>query len=302
MSAGLARSLPILALLAACVVNKPDESSTDTVVDVDSGGASGDCGDPGTNSHMEDGACFCDDGHVWEEPNDPNDFDCIPGGGTVGCDGPHNVLMGDVCYCEAGYDWCVPEDPTDFSCCPRGGTTGIDTGSGGGVDDTGGGQCEGDGGRLPPDSCTGEQVGFVFCSNTADQGAAGSHYYVCDGSQFVEWTQAELDAACMQSGFDFSFGCTDDGMSANIACGVGPGTACADCGVATCADADLIQQCVAEKLTQDSCQRICMEDGDSMGVQHDFGECIDPGDGTGASCCCWDDGETPCSAGGGSTG
>jgi hypothetical protein len=48
--------------------------------------------------------------------------------------------------------------------------------------------------------------------------------------------------------------------------------------------------------------RICMEDGDEMGIQYDFGECFDPGDGMGADCCCFDEGETPCSQVGGSTG
>jgi hypothetical protein len=48
--------------------------------------------------------------------------------------------------------------------------------------------------------------------------------------------------------------------------------------------------------------RICMEDGDEMGIQYDSGECFDPGDGMGASCCCFDDGETPCSQVGGSEG
>jgi len=226
----VARSLALLALVGcACAVNKDDGASTDDVMGADTGGASGECGAAGTNSHISDGQCLCDDGYVWAEPNDPNDFTCVPGGGGGGCDGPHNVLMGDTCYCEAGYDWCTP-DPADFSCCATG--TGSETGGPGtsgatsAVDDTG---CD-IAGADPPESCTPDQEGFVFCSNTARMGPDGSKYYTCQGGTFVEWTKEMLDQSCMRIGYDYAIGCIDDGTMAQIQCGNGVDPTCGGTG------------------------------------------------------------------------
>jgi hypothetical protein len=60
-----------------------------------------------------------------------------------------------------------------------------------------------------------------------------------------------------------------------------------------CVDADVIQYCLYDKLTEDSCMRICTEDGDEMGVTYDYGECSADS----SECFCCDEGEKGCPAG-----
>lgn len=36
------------------------------------------CGDPGSNSHVDDAVCTCDAGFTWCDPNDPDDYACCP--------------------------------------------------------------------------------------------------------------------------------------------------------------------------------------------------------------------------------
>ena len=61
-------------------------------------------------------------------------------------------------------------------------------------------------------------------------------------------------------------------------------------------DADMIQECKHGRLSQDSCLRICTEEGDAGGALYDFGEC---GEQEGAiECLCCDYGEPGCDDGG----
>jgi len=266
----------------------------------------GDC--PGANNHEFLDECFCDAGYEWENPNDPNDLTCVPEMAKEGdCSEPHNILIGNECHCDEQYTWCN-DDPNDFSCCVdegHNGDTGGDTGSDD-VADTGDTGVETgtdtadtgvDTGTDPTDTgvepdpadCT--EDGLSFCSNTEEQGPEGSRYWVCTGGEWVEDTEAG-DAACQFDQYDFAYGCVATESAVEFVCGEGPGTDC-EGDAATCADADIISYCFMGKLTEDSCLRICMEEGDDMDVTYDYGECSADTN----ECFCCDEGEEGCPAG-----
>jgi hypothetical protein len=67
-----------------------------------------------------DADCYCDPGHVWEDPNDPNNFACDeiePKPDVNACILPHNVQVGGQCHCACGWNWCSSA-ADDLSCCP----------------------------------------------------------------------------------------------------------------------------------------------------------------------------------------
>jgi len=276
------------------------------------------CGNTGCNSQQIGDQCFCDPGYEFANPDDPDDFECdrIPGkAGDASCGGGENIgLQGEVCVCDNGYTWCNPSDPNDYTCCvdddqaPGDGTDGVtsteptdgtDT-TDGTVDDTGEppGMCEEteapwNGVEPDPSDCT--EDGLVFCSNNAEEGPAGSRYWECAGGMWTESTTVG-DESCQFDGFDFAYGCVDDGASVTFVCGVGPGTACSGDECNGCGDdGDTIQFCEDGKLGADSCFRICTEDGDDQGVTYDFGSCV-VSDGI-AECACCDEGTEGCPAG-----
>jgi len=148
--------------------------------------------------------------------------------------------------------------------------TGTDTGADTGVD-TGADTGNDTGVEPDPASCTTENEGASFCSNTEAQGPGGSRYWLCTSGEWVENTTAG-DESCMFDGFDFAYGCVSVADSVQFVCGDGPGTAC-EGDTATCVDMDVINYCLYGKLTEDSCMRICSEEGDDMGVTYDYGEC-----------------------------
>jgi hypothetical protein len=262
------------------------------------GGDSDECGSLLSHSHVGlNDDCFCDAGYSWEHPDDETDFDCerIPGkgGGAGACTEPYSSHAEGYCYCDDGYKWCDADNPDDYTCCPDdaqdeagGGSGGIDTDDGAGTaDETGADPVEPD-----PADCTAENEGVSFCSNTDSMGPEGSRYWVCMTGAWVEAPNA-ADEACIFDGFAFSYGCVDNGSAVEFLCGNGPGTAC-ERDTASCVDGDLLNYCQYGRLTQDSCFRICTEEGDDMGITYDYGLC----DAEANDCFCCDSGDTNCPA------
>lgn len=263
----------------------------------------------GSNNHELNDTCYCDAGFQWEDANDINNLNCIDAmpKGTTDCNEAHNIVIDNQCYCDDGFDWCNPADATDYTCCENpghtGGTggsdtnagtdTGMDSGTGStgntGVDSsTGADTGSATGGEPDPADCTSENEGAGFCNNTDMDHPENSRYWVCTGGTWMENTTAG-DESCMFDMYDFSYGCVDTGDAVQFVCGMGPGTAC-EGDTSMCVDADQVQYCQYNKLTQDSCMRICTEVGDDMGVTYDHGECsMDSMD-----CFCCDMGDMGC--------
>src|SRR5690606_3437096 len=87
------------------------------VIDVNSSDPK-ECGDPLTHSHVVGDACVCDDGYQWEEPNDPNNFECEPlPSKDLDCGQYGLVEKLGGCICPGNLVWCNPDDPNDPSCC-----------------------------------------------------------------------------------------------------------------------------------------------------------------------------------------
>jgi hypothetical protein len=283
----------IAALAAApaigCVVGS---GSADDQATSDAGetGDPGACGGAGSYSHVSaDGTCLCDAGYNWVNPADADDYRCEEIGkpGSTMCDGPHNVLDGDTCSCEASYLWCDPADSDDYTCC-AGPTSGTDTG----LADTTASDSIGDTGVDPdPADCTTEGEGAVFCSNTAAMGPAGSQFWTCMGGSWVEQPGA-ADVQCAADGYDFSYGCVDDGELVTYVCGNGPGTACGDEVEPMCVNDDVIHACFYGRLTEDSCTTVCSTIGDAAGITYDNGFC--DAEAIPVDCFCCDAGEEGC--------
>lgn len=291
---------------------------------ITSGGGTDECDCVACNSHVEtsdengDGVldCVCDEGYQWEDPNDDSNKDCEPAppkpGSPSDCVEDYHVQVGDQCYCVTDYAWCNPSDSDDLSCCPTtigsGGPADDDggddgNGSGTGSDDAssadetgGGGVCSEDppafiGFDPLPEDCTAETEGGLFCSNTAEQGPAGSILWTCMGGAWVE-TPEQLAADCEFQGAEFVHGCVDDGMEIDILCGNGPGTFCDGEGCNGCADADVLNTCeYGNKLEATSCATFCMEVGID-GITFETGFC--DSDDQGPFCSCCDSGEEGC--------
>jgi hypothetical protein len=292
---------------------------------ITSGGAGTDeCDCIACNSHMEqtdengDGAlnCVCDQGYQWEEPNDPNNFDCEPAppkpGSPSDCVEDYHVQVGDQCYCVSGFEWCNPSSNDDLTCCESSGGSGGpgpgDDGSGddGGSetvgdptvgDETGGtGVCSEDpppfiGFEPLPEECTAEVEGGFFCTNTQEQGPAGSTLYTCMGGRWVE-TPEQLDADCEFEGAQFAHGCVDTPEGYMPVCGDGPGTFCDGEGCNECADDDVLNTCeYGNKLEATSCATFCQEVGID-GITFETGFC--DADDQGPFCSCCDSGDEGC--------
>ena len=281
------------------------------------------CGNTGCHSQEVNGECKCDSGYEWASPNDPDDYECdrIPTkGGDANCGGIEDNpihMEGGACVCDAGFNWCEPDDLDDLSCCededqapPTGGEVETDDGDmtdgDTDADDTSNDETADVTGDPPPEcleegppwngiepdpaECT--EDGLVFCSNTEAEGPAGSRYWECVGGEWVENTTAG-DESCQFDGFQFAYGCIDDG-SVTFICGDGPGTACNGPECNGCAaDGDGILFCTDGKLGGDSCNRICTEVGDDRGITYDYGECVMI-EGGGSECACCDSGEEGC--------
>lgn len=238
------------------------------------------------------------------------------GGSTTGgfvCEDPHSMLDGDKCYCVEGFEWCS-DDPNDLSCCPAQVTTGpeptSDSGStttsssststtrGTGTDATGSSSSGGPGSTSGGPVCPGEQAppdtcdnGSFWCTQPEACGPEGSELYRCADGVWVLEPDLPGDN-CAFDGFDFAYGCVDDGDSVVFLCGDGPGTACQGGDPASCVDDTVLAECTFGKLTHFDCLKICTEVGDDMGVLYDFGSC---GEDQGAfGCLCCDMGDPGC--------
>lgn len=291
---------------------------------ITNGGAGTDeCDCIACDSHMEttdengDGVlnCVCDEGYQWEDPGDPNNFDCEKAppkpGSPSDCVESYHVQVGDQCYCVSGFEWCNPSDNDDLSCCessggsggPGSGGPGDDDGGSGTADPTaadetgGGGECSEDppefvGFEPLPEECTTETEGQYFCSNTEEQGPAGSRVWTCMGGSWVE-TPELLEDECEFQGADFVHGCVFSEADGVVTlCGNGPGTFCDGEGCNSCADDDTLNTCAyGNKVEATSCSTFCQEEGID-GVTFETGFCDTDEQGPFCSCC--DSGEEGC--------
>ena len=251
------------------------------------------------------------------------------GKSSSSCPDSNSYLSGSKCFCEIGYDWCNPNDDADLTCCESatsaatvtatdasatGGTTSVTDGS---VTD-GGGTTSGTTDEPPttsvgttgepldcsstaivPRSCDPNVTNFLCVqADNADCGPEGSKYYVCDGGTWAQDPTGPT-GSCASDGFDFAYGCTDNGTLIEFVCGNGPGTDCSG-GATSCNGDNELNFCQFGKLGAVDCLTECMEVGDGGGVTYDFGYC---GDQRGSSqCICCDEGEDDCPLGGESTG
>jgi hypothetical protein len=224
--------------------------------------------------------------------------------------GEHNQVDDGECICDIGYDWCDPDDQSNLNCCDNNigedeiegdgdgdGDTTTTTGDGDGDttdttdDTTGDGDGDGDTGTLPPENCSPDEEGFYWCTHSEAMGPEGSQLFVCEGGSWVE-NNAIMDESCMFDGYDFAYGCVDDGMSVVFECGDGSGDACTEDSPVYCVDDDQIAYCLNGKETWDSCQAFCSEVGID-GITYEYGEC-DDSDPSDVACFCCDSGDPGC--------
>ncbi len=224
------------------------------------------------------------------------------------CDsGSNNKKTNDgQCECRIGYEWCDPSDSTNLNCCDSDiGETGNPTGDGDGDPTTtgdgdgdgdsttgdGDGDGDGDTGTLPPDNCSADEEGAYWCTHDEAMGPEGSRFFICNGGQWVEDTQF-LNDECTFIGYDFAYGCVDDGTQVVPICGDGSGDACTADSPIYCVDNDQIAYCDLGKETWDSCLQYCQEVG-VEGQTFEYGECDDsvPED---VACFCCDSGDPGC--------
>jgi len=156
------------------------------------------------------------------------------------------------------------------------------------TDSTGDG--DGDPTNPPPDTCTPAEEGFAWCTHSDTDGPEGSAFYVCKSGVWVE-SAATMNDACVTDGYDFAYGCVDDGTMVVFECGEGSGTACGDADPAYCVDGDQIGYCQWGKDTWDSCLSFCQDVGID-GVTYEYGECDDSV--ADVACFCCDSGDPGC--------
>lgn len=240
------------------------------------------------------------------------------GGGT--CPDPNSFWEGGVCFCNAGYAFCN-DNPDDLSCCPvedstsappttsvtgptsgepTSGSTSTSASTTTGTTEpvsttdlpsttgttTGGMECEGP--QLPPDTC---EIGQFWCTQPEVCGPQGSELYRCEANGWVLDPNLANDS-CKFDGYDFAYGCVDDGNSVVFICGDGPGTDCDVADPTSCFDDKLLAQCIYGKLAHFDCLVQCSEIGDDMMTLYDYGYC---GEDMGTSLClCCDMGEPGC--------
>lgn len=276
-----------------------------TVGEVDCSECSADV-DPDPLCHSEfnpsTGLCECDAGYVFENPNDPNDFECNredskPGTGDCGTDPNTTTDANNNCICVSGYEWCS-SDPDDLTCCPVGDTdsdptnaTTVDPSATTGETDsdtdseTDTQADTGTGGTGPAElpTCDDTLEGNYACTNNGGpEGAEDGEAYLC---QSGEWTAIDMDAECQFDNYDFAYGCyIDDTDMVAYFCADGPGTDCTDADD-NCSSDTLLQSCLFGKLTDVDCEAFCT--GKQAKVQTDFGIC----DAETFTCCCYDEGD-----------
>jgi hypothetical protein len=200
-----------------------------------------------------------------------------------------------TCECNVSYIWCNPDDTADLSCCDdpdwtggsgASGTSGA-SGDGDGDETSGDGDGTGTTGTPPPEDCD-TMTDVFWCTHSEAMGPEGSELYVCnaDTGKWELDTDNLGDQNCALDGWDFSYGCVDSTTEVIFECGTGPGTPCTTGDPATCADMDLLDECIYGKTTQTSCQWFCENEGVG-GVTFEFGECaVDAQDV--ADCDCYD--------------
>lgn len=241
--------------------------------------------------------------------------------------GDHNKLTDDAggdtkqtedgaCECSVLYDWCDPNDPENLNCCSDSNADGTSggpdddgdeigdestgdgdgdgdgtTGDGDGDGTTGDGDGDGDPGTLPPETCPPEEENAYWCTHDEAMGVEGSRFFICTDGMWVE-NQAVLEEDCAFNGFDFAYGCVDDGTQVIPVCGYGSGEPCNNDDPAFCVDDDQIAYCDASKETWDSCLAFCMETG-IEGETFEHGLCDEsiPDD---VACFCCDSGDEGC--------
>lgn len=244
------------------------------------------------------------------------------------CPDQNSYLEDNKCFCSANYEWCDVFDDSDLTCCvsatsassvsdtvtaTNGTTDGSATGTGtggttGGTTDEPPTTSQGTTGEPPadcsssaavPESCDPNTENFLCI--TADNpacGPEGSTYYVCDGGT---WAQDPTGPTgqCTLDGFQFAYGCVDNGSMIEFVCGNGSGAACSGDTQACNGDTNL-EFCKFGKLGTVDCLLECMNVGDGGGITYDFGYC-GPQDGS-DQCICCDEGDDGCPLGGGTTG
>jgi cyclophilin family peptidyl-prolyl cis-trans isomerase len=209
-------------------------------------------------------------------------FGCIVTLGPIEpCESGENNKLDDNgdCECRIGYEWCDPNDNTNLNCCDDDNADSATSGPGDG-DPTGDGDGDpgdGDGdctpGELPPETCTVEEEGYFWCTNSDATDPSCSQFFICQGGIWTE-NAGLMDENCMLDNYDFAYGCYDDGMTVVFECGDGSGAPCTDGDPAFCIDDDQLGTCVWGKETADSCLAFCMEEG-IEGTTYEYGECDD---------------------------
>lgn len=276
--------LALLALLAgACI----EISANTTITSESEGTTGGSCPDP--NSYWEDDICYCNPGYLFCNDN-PDDLSCCPVDGTSG-EPPTGTGPGPTTGPTTGSttDSTTASTTGTTEAVSTTGTTDSTTGSttdGTTGSTTGGMECTGP--RPPPDTCDGGQF---WCTQSEVCGPEGSELFRCEGGTWVADPNLAHDS-CVLDGYDFAYGCVDDGKSVVFICGEGPGTDCEDADPATCFDDKLLSACTLGKLTHYDCFQQCTEVGDDMMTVYDHGFC---GDDMGVSVClCCDMGDPGC--------
>ncbi|MCA9690720.1 MAG: hypothetical protein KC636_14025 [Myxococcales bacterium] len=269
-------------LVLGCVIGTGGDDASPT-----------ECGDIGSHSFVDGDQCFCEGGYTWCT-SDPNDYDCcLIGNHDPNPDqtcGLNSYLDNDgFCYCEVGYKWV---DDNSLDCEPDTAQTG--TGSSGSESDTEGTDSSDSEGTTagpttgadcpnpydPPAGSCDPQTELAFCTHPDSCGPEGSEYYLCDGGTWVLQDQAAQNQLCGFEGFDFSYGCVDDGMSADLVCGTGSGDPCSG---DSCIDGSTLGACIYGKTSAQDCQVTC-EDVEGPDGFYDLGECGDQGDGPQCLC------------------
>jgi hypothetical protein len=295
---------PALAPLALLLITGCKFSVGSTGTDGDSTGGT-ECGDIGTHTNLD---CTCEPGYSKCDPGDPDAIACCME--ALSCPDPNSELIGTQCKCKLGYEWCNPDDTEDLTCCAESTTstsptttspTGTTTSQGtttttatsegtttttattgestGGDSTTGGEVCMG--AQPPPDTC---EAGNYWCTQTEACGPEGSELFRCvDGAWFADTSLAKDN--CLFDGYDFAYGCVDNGQAIEFICGDGPGTDCDGSEPSTCLDEKLLQECTLGKLSEYDCLTICTEIGDDMGTLYDHGYCGERMGATGCLCC-----------------
>lgn len=157
-----------------------------------------------------------------------------------------------------------------------------------GTDSTGDG--DGDPTNPPPETCSEAEEGFFWCTHDEATGPEGSMLYLCMAGSWVE-SNPVMDESCVADGYDFAYGCVDNGTEVIFECGAGSGDPCTEASPVFCVDDDVIAYCQSGKETWDSCLSFCQEVG-VEGVTYEYGECDDSV--PEVACFCCDSGDPGC--------